>query len=240
MTLIKEKKVAKFANEQCYICNGSDFALNHVLWPELINDWQLSEREVAYIDRQQGESCVACGANLRSIALAKSIVTFFDESTCLQSLVELAQFAGTRILEMNEAGALTPYLKKSNYYTYAAYPDVDIHNLPYQEGEFDLVVHSDTLEHVQNPVHALSECRRVLRLGGALCFTVPVIVGRMSRSREGLKKSYHGNSENSRDDYMVHTEFGADAWTYLFEAGFSDIRIHSFGYPAGLALVGIK
>ena len=225
---------------QCDVCGGLGFISSDVLWSELIRDWQLSEAEVVYVNRQQGEACVTCKSNLRSLALANAIRAFFQKSECFARLVELPELTAVSILEINEAGTLTPYLQKIGHYTYAAYPEVDIHQLPYQDNTFDLVVHSDTLEHVQNPVHALIECRRVLRPGGAVCFSVPIIVGRMSRSREGLKKSYHGNPQQSPDDYLVHTEFGADAWTYLFQAGFSDIRMHSFRYPAGLALVGIK
>ena len=39
--------------------------------------------------------------------------------------------------------------------------------LSFDASSFDLVVHSYTLEHVDNPVAALSECRRVLLPGGA-------------------------------------------------------------------------
>lgn len=104
--------------------------------------------------------------------------------------------------------------------------------ISYPSGTFDIVIHSDTLEHVPNPVHALSECRRVLKPGGALCFTVPIIVGRMTRDRAGLPKSYHGDPTTATDDLIVRTEFGADAWTYVMEAGFNRVTIHAVGYPA--------
>ncbi len=67
-----------------------------------------------------------------------------------------------------------------------------MHAIPYAAGTFDIVVHSDTLEHVENPVHALAECRRVLKPGGALCFTVPIIVGRLTRNRKGLPPELPG------------------------------------------------
>jgi hypothetical protein len=41
-------------------------------------------------------------------------------------------------------------------------------------------------------------------------------------------------------DFLVHTEFGADAWTYLALAGFSDIAINSIEYPSALALTARK
>jgi ubiquinone/menaquinone biosynthesis C-methylase UbiE len=116
-----------------------------------------------------------------------------------------------------------------------------MHALPYADAAFDIVIHSDTLEHVANPVHALGECRRVLKPGGGLCFTIPTIVGRMSRSRDGLPRSYHGNnSTESPDDLVVHTEFGCDAWTFLFQAGFSRVEIFGVQYPAAIAYLARK
>lgn len=225
---------------QCSVCGGRVFTSQSVLWTELIDDWQLSVEEVAYIDKQQGETCVACGANLRSIALANAIRAFLGTDACLAKIVDSMDHAAFSLLEINEAGSLTPYLQRLGKYSFGKYPDVDIHNLPYADGAFDLVIHSDTLEHVLNPVHALQECRRVLRPGGALCFTVPVIVGRLSRSREGLRKSYHGNPQVASEDFVVQTEFGADAWTYLFRAGFSELSMHAVEYPAGLAFLARK
>jgi hypothetical protein len=58
----------------------------------------------------------------------------------------------------------------------------------------------------------------------------------LTRSRSGLKNSYHGTSDYLKNDYAVHTEFGADMWKYAIEAGFGSARIHSFEYPAALAI----
>jgi SAM-dependent methyltransferase len=144
------------------------------------------------------------------------------------------------VLEINEAGSLSPVLRQFNGHVLATYPAVDMLAMPYPDDTFDLVLHSDTLEHVANPIRALQECRRVLRPGGALCFTVPTIVERLSRSRAGLSKSYHGSAETDADDYVVHTEFGADMWTYVLRAGFSALSINTVDYPAALALSARK
>ena len=217
----------------CGVCGGTEFSDRRVLWSSLVTEWQLSPLEVDYVDRQQGTTCNKCGSNLRSVALANAIRAHFQDEGMLQEIVEREAFKS--VLEINEAGSLGPILRRLNGHVLATYPEVDIHCLPYGDASFDLVVHSDTLEHVDNPVHALAECRRVLKPGGALCFTIPIIVGRISRDRAGLAKSYHGDPAAPSDDFAVRTEFGADAWTYLMEAGFSTISIHAVGYPAATA-----
>lgn len=221
---------------ECGVCGGTRFTRRPILWDQLVRDWQLSSAEAEYVDRQQGETCDGCGANLRSIALANALRASLGTRAFLREAAALAgpEFA---VLEINNAGTLTPVLETFGRYSFGAYPDVDLHALPYASGTFDLVVHSDTLEHVEDPILALSECRRVLKLEGALCFTVPIIVGRLSRSREGLPKSYHGTAETDAEDLVVRTEFGADAWTYVMEAGFAAVSIHAVEYPAAIALL---
>jgi len=222
---------------QCSVCGGTSFTCRPVLWDGLINEWQLSAPEAAYIDRQQGEACDQCGTNLRSIALANAVRAYLGTEQLLKDAIHSPAGRRLSILEINEAGKLTPYLKQFGRYVFGAYPEVDMHAIPYASGTFDMVIHSDTLEHVPNFVHALEECRRVLKPGGALCYTVPTIVGRMTRDRTGLSKSYHGNPETATDDLVVQTEFGADAWTYPMMAGFSDVSIHAVGYPAATAIM---
>jgi ubiquinone/menaquinone biosynthesis C-methylase UbiE len=112
-------------------------------------------------------------------------------------------------------------------------------DLPFDDMAFDLVVHSDTLEHVQRPIRGLSECRRVLKPGGFCAFTVPIIVDRLTISREGLPPSYHGSPSNP-GDFLVHTEYGADAWKHVTLAGYRECRIFSLDYPAAQAMVGVR
>jgi ubiquinone/menaquinone biosynthesis C-methylase UbiE len=125
-------------------------------------------------------------------------------------------------------------------HTLLNYPEGDMMNLGYENETWDLIVHSETLEHVPDPMVGLRETLRVLSPGGACIFTIPIIVGRMSRSREGLKDSFHGDPKNATADYRVVTEFGADAWTFVMSAGFESCRIHVMEYPAGIAIEAIK
>ena len=220
----------------CCVCGGSKFDFVEVLWPELISDWELSPEEVGYVNRQQGFHCVACMNNLRAMALADAILSAYGFCGTLAQFVESRSARKLRVLEINEAGGLTPILKKLPKHQLVRYPEYDMTNLAFEPGSFDLVVHSDTLEHVPDPVAGLAECRRVLTKTGRCIFTVPVIVGRLTRSRAGLKNSYHGTADREKNDYVVQTEFGADMWKYAIDAGFESVRIYSYEYPAALAI----
>lgn len=220
----------------CRVCGNDAYTFSPVLWDGLATEWQLSPEERAYVDRQQGMNCTGCGSNLRSIVLAEALCAAVDAVGTLESFVASPQAARWRLLEINEAGTLGPLLARMPDHVLAAYPAVDMHDLPWREGSFDLVVHSDTLEHVAQPVRALAECRRVLRPGGWLCFTIPTIVGRLTRSRAGLGPSHHGDPAVTHDDYLVHTEFGADMWTFVLRAGFTAVTLHATSFPDALAL----
>ena len=225
------------ADELCQICGHDHFDHRNVLWPGLSQAWELSPDETAYVDVQQGTHCVRCGSNVRSQALARALLGVLGGAGPLAAFVDALDRASPRLLEINEAGTLTPWLSRLPGHVFARYPESDMMHLPYADRTFDIVVHSDTLEHVKHPDIGLRECRRVTRPGGACIFTVPVIVGRLTRSRRGLPPSFHGHPACTDPDCLVHTEFGADVWTYVLEAGFTACELVHFRYPAGLAIV---
>ena len=222
---------------RCKVCGGRQFIHHDVLWPELVTQWGLSEDEVQYINVQQGTSCRTCGANTRSIALADAILRYARVNVTLTEWTATEAAQSYSVLEINEAGSLTSVLRKLAGHRLVQHPEYDMMALPFKSGSLDLVVHSDTLEHVPDPAQGLRECRRVLRRGGACIFTVPVVMGRLTRSRKGLPVSLHGPQGGSDLSMTVHTEFGADVWCKVLESGFDDCRMVTYRYPAGIALV---
>jgi SAM-dependent methyltransferase len=218
----------------CPCCGGSDLFQKDILWDQLVDIWGLSIEEKLYINRQQGFRCNTCGSRLRSMAIAAWLCKNFKTDQPLSHIDKSAHANSATILEINEAGQLTQFLKKLAGHTLGCYPDVDIMKMPYADDSFDLVIHSDTLEHIPDPVLALKECKRVLRPGGQCVFTVPMIVNRLSRSTARGLKSYHGHAETTAEDFRVQTEFGADTWKMAIHAGFSECSIFTIEFPAAI------
>jgi SAM-dependent methyltransferase len=229
--------MTEFATMNCPVCGGKEFQQHTVLWPELVAEWGISPEEHAYIDEQQGLSCQSCEANLRAMTLAHAILSAYEFQGTLE---QWARSTTVSILEMNAAYNLTSVFQKAPGHRLASYPEIDMQALPYANESFDLIVHSDTLEHVSNPGQALSECRRVLNPTGYLAYTIPIIVGRMTRSRIGTPASYHGGPGIEASDHLVHTEFGADFWTCPMQAGFKRVQLISMRYPASVAILASR
>jgi SAM-dependent methyltransferase len=222
--------------ERCSVCGGTAFTFTPVLWDSLIAEWQLSAAEAAFVDRQQGVHCDGCGCNLRSLALAKAVLSASNAGGTFRRFLCTPRAWLTRTLEINGAGTLTRLLRYLPRLTQTNYPEADMRKLPFADQSFDLVLHSDTLEHVPTPLQGLRECLRVLKPGGWCCFTVPIIPARMTRDREGLPPSYHGRAGIEDPGMTVATEFGADAWAMVMEAGFDECRLVTAEYPSAQAI----
>lgn len=99
------------------------------------------------------------------------------------------------------------YLFGKNYrsldYNDQTGPDIvgDAHNLPFKDEELDGVISISVLEHLHNPIQAVSEMRRVLQRGGKALIYVPFLF------------PYHAK-EGTYDDYY---RFSPDAVRNLFK-----------------------
>jgi len=106
----------------CTVCGGNEFVHDRVLWDGPIAEWQLGPDEVDYIDRQQGTHCILCGANLRAIALANAICASVGTPLVLGDLVATPPAQPLRLLEINEAGSLSPMLRRLPGHTLGCFP----------------------------------------------------------------------------------------------------------------------
>jgi len=188
--------------------------------------------------------CAECKAMLREREQARAILLFFGEAN-VRSISELNQcnyFINQRIYEPGTSGAIRKYLNllpkyhQSDYYDDEAskketelIPHQTLESLTYADASFDLVLTSDILEHVRDPLKAFSEIARVLRVGGFHIFTIPILMPIPAKSVARVKTidgldvpilpfHYHGNGKGGQS--LVFTDFGMDIIVSLSKTGF--------------------
>jgi SAM-dependent methyltransferase len=105
----------------------------------------------------------------------------------------------------------------------------DLMRLTYPDASFDLVLTSETLEHVPDLGAALSEIRRVLVPGGRHIFTIPQLPHVPTTFARSIVRP-DGSIEDRAPPichpggdvgYPVFTEFGADVQDVFERAGFT-------------------
>jgi SAM-dependent methyltransferase len=226
---------------KCPICSKEEFETDIVLKQKLIEEWELNATEVKYINKQQGYHCTNCFCNLRSMTLADSIMKHYAFKGNFKQFCYSKHGKQIKLLEINEAGGLHSFLKEFNRYYFAQYPFIDMQGMTFNDNSFDVIVHSDTLEHIENSLLALQECFRVLKNSGVLFYTIPIIYSRLTRRRDLLPKSYHGSQDEYQgEDYKVYTEYGVDFWVELVNAGFKEVTLSIIDDLSSLAICAKK
>lgn len=88
----------------------------------------------------------------------------------------------------------------------------DIHSIPLPDNSIDAIICSSVLEHVRDPLRAMSEMRRILKPGGCIFLFVPSIY------------PYH----QGKNGYPDFWRFFGDTMPVLLE-GFSHIEVQKRG-----------
>jgi hypothetical protein len=113
----------------------------------------------------------------------------------------------------------------------------DVTRLSFPDASFGVIVSTDVMEHVPDPVRAFQECARTLVAGGTLLATFPFFLDRehsATRARlvDGklehlLDPVFHGNPMSS-DGSLVFTDFGWDVVESLRLAGFATASVEYY------------
>jgi SAM-dependent methyltransferase len=240
--------------EHCTVCGRfRPMIYRHRVVPRrLVELWGLSGRLAKALARKESGDCSYCGAQLRARRMALVIMETYPVGHRPSPARSLAEWAssplarGLRIAEINrieglhERLASLPELQFSDYEPGAASGAVirgvrseDLTRLTYPDESFDLVLTSETLEHVPCLTAALSEIHRILRPGGRHIFTIPLLPGvpktfaRTVVRPDGTHDLRAPQVRHPGGDvgYPVFTEFGADLPELLRAAGF-EVTVH--------------
>jgi SAM-dependent methyltransferase len=225
--------------ERCIVCGRFRPMLyrRRVIPRRLEELWGLSPRLAEALARKESCDCAHCGAKLRCRRIAQVVLSLFPvgppptPTRSLAEWVEHEEIRALRVAEINRIDGLhgqlarLPQFASSDYHPGAApgvvvdgIPSEDLTRLTYPDGSFDLVLTSESLEHVPDLDAALHEIRRVLAPGGRHIFTVPLAVLRPDGTVEdrATRIAHPGGDWG----YPVFTEFGADLPDLLSRAGF--------------------
>ncbi len=245
--------------ETCVVCGKFRPMLvrRRVIPRRLVELWGLSPRLAEALARKESSDCSSCGAKLRARRIASVILQNFPVGTppaparSIHEWTRSREIARLKIAEINrieglhEELACLPGFQASDYHHGASPGEIvagirseDLTHLTYPEGGFDLVLTSETLEHVPDMAAALEEIGRVLAPGGRHIFTVPQMPG-VARTFARIVSRPDGTLDHRAPrichpggdvGYPVFTEFGADLPEILRCAGF-EVNVY-FGPPS--------
>ena len=236
--------------EHCIVCGraGPILYRRWIIPPRLEELWGLSPRVAEALARKESSQCAWCGASLRARRLALVLLETYPVGTPpapAHSVVEWARHPEARALrvaEINLIEGLHAALRGLPGHIASDYQEgpgagglasEDLTRLTYPDAAFELILTSETLEHVPDFGLALRELHRVLAPGGRHLFTVPLMPGvpetfartvilpdgRLDHRAPPL---FHPGGDVG---YRVFTEFGADLPVLLHRAGF-EVTIH--------------
>jgi len=214
---MKTRRWCRIDAAGCARCGGREFVQSAVINDALAATWELSARERRLFDAREGHFCRQCGMSRRVRMLTWTLTRSFS------SLNSKA------VLHFNQINQLHPVLSGAEQLVETMYrpgmqPGESVDGLVHQDmtcltfpdSSFDLVLHSDTIEHILDYEKALSEAERVLKPGGIQIYTIPLLHKRQTRQRIGmdvcgqrtnlLPPSGHG----SEGEFPVVWEFGGD------------------------------
>jgi hypothetical protein len=235
--------------ERCAVCGrfGPVLYRRWVIPPKLEQLWGLSPGLAEALARKESSDCSFCGAKLRVRRLAQVLLELYPvgappaPARSIRSWVDHTEVRRLRIAEINLIEGLHRELARLPHHAYCDYREgaapgtivagvrhEDLTQLTYPDDSFDLLLTSETLEHLPDLGAALAEIHRVLAPGSYHVFTIPLLPKVEATFARAVKPAdgplvfptppiYHPGGDVG---YLVFTEFGADFPAILRRAGF--------------------
>lgn len=182
-----------------------------------------------------GVRCVRCAASAIHLAmgwaLRDRVARLEDCDVCeLSARGPLAAF----LRRMARSAALSEYFADAEPGSLrAGVRCEDVQRLTYADSSFDLVTHTEVLEHVPDDARAFAELLRVLKPGGLMLFTVPMHGGPQTVERARLVDGHvvhllepvHHLDPLRHEGILAFRDYGSDILDRLRDAGFVEPEI---------------
>lgn len=183
-----------------------------------------------------GLRCVRCAASTVHLSIGLAVRAHVEDLVALD------------VCEFSTGGPFVAYLQRharhlstSEYQPDAAPGSVvnavrseDLQQLTYPNASFDLVTHTEVIEHVPDDARAFAHLHRVLRPGGLMLCTVPLFDQDHTLERARLHDGtlehihppvYHVDPWQRSAGILAFRDYGRDILHRMAAAGFVDTRI---------------
>jgi SAM-dependent methyltransferase len=231
---------------RCDVCGrfGPWLYRPEIICDRLIELSELTPPQAAALRRKETLECSWCKAKQRARRLAQVVLSRYPAGRPVSSLkewVEQPEIQALAVAEINIIDGMHRYLTRLPKLAFSDFHDgtspgesangtrhEDLTRLTYPDAAFDLVLTSESLEHVPDLTAALGEILRVLKPGGHHIFTLPLFPDVAKTYARAVVRA-DGTEEHRAPrlchpwgdhGWLVYTEFGADLPEILRAAGF--------------------
>ncbi len=207
-------------------------------------------------------NCRSCGASMRDRQVALGLLKVFAERTG-RELPDLAAWRrgeapGLRILDTDSFSSISKVLRGMPGYIHSQYKpllpngerlidgsiNVNLLDMPFDEGGFDVILSSDVMEHVPDDERAHREILRCLANSGVYIFTVPYdptlrVTRRLAFPAGGqtgtflIERHIHGDP-HAASGILAYRIYGADFLDELRSIGYQPQFLEINSSTAGI------
>ena len=189
---------------------------------------------------EHGIRCVRCGASAIHLSMGSALNTYVPD-LARRDAYELSA-RGPLVAHLRRVArslSVSEYMPEAN--SRGAVRSEDVQGLTFADASFDLVTHTEVLEHVPDDARAFYELHRVLRPGGIMLFTVPQHGGERTVERARLRNgniehllapAFHRDPLRGGAGIFAYRDYGRDISGRLRAAGFDTVEFHD---PPSLA-----